>query len=161
MAAPFTVSGLCAAPFTPFLPSGEVDVESIPLHVAELQRQGVPYAFVCGTTGEGVTMSVAERQRTLDAWLAAAGGTQLKIIAHVGAESIADMTALARHAKGESGGVPFRPGPLERASHSLQGRECAAVIAAATGSAVTPSLQISWGARRRAPLRRPRSGESR
>lgn len=72
-----------------------------PPQVAELRRQGVRYAFVNGTTGEGATMSVDERKAALEAWIAAAAadGGELTIIAHVGAEAIADTLALAAHAK--------------------------------------------------------------
>ena len=110
----FRIRGLCAAPFTPFVDGSgssstpadhvnRVDHKSIALHVEELLRQGVKYAFVCGTTGEGVTLSVTERQATLETWIKASRG-RLSIIAHVGAESIADMLALAHHASG-SGAV--------------------------------------------------------
>lgn len=96
--APFKVIGLCAAPFTPFTESRALDLPSIAAHVEELLAQGVLYAFVAGTTGEGVTMSVEERKAVLEAWIAASAG-RLTIIAHVGSESIADVTALAAHAQ--------------------------------------------------------------
>lgn len=95
----FAVRGLCAAPFTPFTQNGAVNHSAIPHHAAELLAQGVEYAFVCGTTGEGVTMSVQERQAVLESWISAAAGTALKVIAHVGAESIADVQALSKHAE--------------------------------------------------------------
>jgi N-acetylneuraminate lyase len=53
---------------------------------------------VCGTTGEGATMSTPERESVLDRWVTAADG-RIHIIAHVGAESIADAQTLARHAE--------------------------------------------------------------
>lgn len=98
----FRVTGLCAAPFTPFVdelgPCPAVAFDSIAAHVEELLRQGVHYAFVCGTTGEGVTMTVAERQAVLERWIKEAAG-RLSIIAHVGAEGIADVLTLTRHAQ--------------------------------------------------------------
>jgi N-acetylneuraminate lyase len=95
----FRVVGLCAAPFTPFHADGSLDLPSVQAHVDELVRQGVGYAFVAGTTGEGVTMSVEERKQLLEAWVAASRGKPLAIIAHIGAESIADVQALATHAE--------------------------------------------------------------
>ena len=98
----FRVTGLCAANFQSFSADGSVDLASIPLHVAELHRQGVSSVFVCGTTGESLKMSVSERKSVLSAWVAsakesaAAGNPLLSIIAHVGAESIADV--FPRHA---------------------------------------------------------------
>ena len=134
----FAVRGLCAAPFTPFTASGELDLPSIPLHVAELVRQSVPYAFVCGTTGEGVTMSVSERQRVLEAWVAAAAGKNLQIIAHVGAESIADMTALAQHANA-SGAVAIA---AHTTTFNKPGCLASVVDMLAVLSAAAPSLPL-------------------
>jgi N-acetylneuraminate lyase len=100
----FRVTGLCAANFQSFSADGSIDLASIPLHVAELHRQGVSSVFVCGTTGESLKMSVSERKAVLSAWVAsakesaAAGNPLLSIIAHVGAESIADAQELAAHA---------------------------------------------------------------
>jgi N-acetylneuraminate lyase len=95
----FRVVGLCAAPYTPFCenPARDVDVESIPAHVEALISRGVLAAFVCGTTGEGVTMSVAERKVVLEAWVKHSAG-RLTVIASVGSESISDMIELSKHA---------------------------------------------------------------
>lgn len=94
----FKVVGLCAAPFAAFAADGSPDLPAIGEHIEELLRQGVKYAFVNGTTGEGVTMSVEERKTTLETWIKSSAG-RVTIIAHVGAESLADMTALAAHAQ--------------------------------------------------------------
>lgn len=51
--AAFRIDGLCAAPFTPCTAEGGVNHAAVAEHVAELVRQGVRYAFVAGTTGEG------------------------------------------------------------------------------------------------------------
>lgn len=103
---PLHITGLVAAPYTPMLPAGTdgcaaVDLSSIPAHAAELASQGVRWAFVCGSTGEGPTLSSAERMAVTEAWVKAAampasGG--LRIIVHIGAESLAETLALARHA---------------------------------------------------------------
>lgn len=102
MAPAYRVTGLCAAPFTPFNTDGSLDLPSVAAHVDELVRQGVKYAFVAGTTGEGVCMSVAERKQLLEAWMKAAHG-KVEIIAHIAAEAIVDVQELAKHA--ESVGV--------------------------------------------------------
>lgn len=100
----FEVRGLCAAPYTPFSDDAKraVDYDGIAEHVTTLVGQGVHYAFVNGTTGEGATMSVAERKEALSCWLKAAQlhpAGSMSIIAHVGAESIADTLDLAAHAE--------------------------------------------------------------
>lgn len=90
--------GLIAAPFTPFKANGEVNYDMIPLQAESLIRQGVSGAYVSGTTGEGVSCSVAERIEVMEAWNAASHG-RLKLIIHTGALSLTDIRELGRHAQ--------------------------------------------------------------
>ena len=101
------ITGLVAAPYTPMLAAGasgcaSVDLASVPAHAAALAAQGVRWAFVCGSTGEGPTLSVSERSAVVEAWVAAAlaepAADRLRVIVHCGAESLADTLALAAHA---------------------------------------------------------------
>lgn len=94
----FRIVGLCAAPFTPFNEDGSLDLPSVVKHVDELVAQGVGYAFVAGTTGEGLTMTVTERKQLLEAWVTASAG-RVQIIAHVAAEAVGDVKELAQHAE--------------------------------------------------------------
>ena len=98
--AAFKLTGLCAANFQAFDAAGECDHAAAALHVANLARQGVTSVFCCGTTGESLKLSVAERKASLEAWVAAAAaaGTGLRVVAHVGAESLKDAQELAAHA---------------------------------------------------------------
>lgn len=89
--------GLLAAPHTPFDHAGDVDVSVIPQQVDALVRNGVAGAFVCGTTGEGLSLTIAERMAVLDAWLAAKPA-EFYVIAHVGAAAERDAIALTKHA---------------------------------------------------------------
>ena len=66
------LSGLVAAPFTPFRPNGDLALETIPQIAALLARNGVKGAFVCGTTGEGSSLTSEERREVAAAWRAAA-----------------------------------------------------------------------------------------
>ena len=116
----FRVHGLVAATYTPFCADGSPDLASIPAHAAELSRQGVRWIFVCGTTGEGATMSVAERCAVTEAWLAAAPAAGLSVMAHVGAEAIADTLALTAHAAAHgAGGAALAPGSAPIAAISV------------------------------------------
>ena len=63
--------GLLAAPHTPFDMAGDVNLSVIPMQAAALVRNGVAGAFVCGTTGEGLSLTLSERMAVLDTWLAA------------------------------------------------------------------------------------------
>lgn len=89
--------GLLAAPFTPFDEAGEVRYDLIARQAESLIRDGVCGAYIGGTTGEGISCSVDERLKLMDAWQEAAHG-KLLLIAHTGALSLKDVEVLSRHA---------------------------------------------------------------
>ena len=95
---PSILSGLIAATFTPFLPEGELNLTIIPQMADLLVRNGVSGAFICGTTGEGFSMTNDERRRTAEAWRTATP-PGLKLIVHVGHLSLPESYALAQHAQ--------------------------------------------------------------
>lgn len=92
------IRGLVAAPFTPFKADGEVNLEVMEKMAALLVANEVAGAFVCGTTGEGVSMTTGERMRVAERWQTCAG-SKLKVIVHVGHTSLGDSRALAAHAQ--------------------------------------------------------------
>ena len=92
------LTGLIAAPHTPFDKNGEVNLPVIDQIAALLIKQGVKGVYVCGTTGEGLNCSVAERKAVAQRWVKAADG-KLSITIHTGALSIADALALTKHAE--------------------------------------------------------------
>ena len=111
--------GLIAAPHTPFAADGSLSLSVIEKQCEKLITDGVIGAFVCGSTGEGVSLSVAERQAVARRWVDVAQG-QLKVIVHVGHTSITDAAALAAHAQqsgadGTSALAPyyFKPASVE------------------------------------------------
>ena len=70
------LEGLIAAPHTPFDRAGNVNLKEIRKQVALLVKNGVTGAYVCGTTGEGISCSVAERKAVVEEWVKQAkGGT--------------------------------------------------------------------------------------
>jgi len=89
--------GLVAAPFTPMTADGRPCCDSIGRYATHLFQRGVVGAFICGTTGEGVSLSVTERQRVAEAWMRAAPDG-FRIVVHVGATSLEDCRTLAAHA---------------------------------------------------------------
>lgn len=93
------LSGLIAAPFTPFTAEGALNLDQIPRLGALLTQNGVRGAFICGTTGEGASLSMEERFRVAEAW-AAGRPAGLDLIVHVGHLSLPESQALARHAAG-------------------------------------------------------------
>ncbi len=94
---PYHLTGLIAAPPTPMAADGGVDLDTIERQAELLAHNGLKGAFVCGTTGEGLSMSVEERMRVAERWRSVSGG-RLVVIAHVGHTSIVDARALAAHA---------------------------------------------------------------
>jgi len=113
------LDGLIAAPFTAFDRDGEVNLGEIEKQAAGLVRDGVIGAYVSGTTGEGVSCSVAERKAVMEEWARQARG-RLFLIVHVGALSLADARELAAHAQkigaDATAAVPanfFKPGSVE------------------------------------------------
>jgi N-acetylneuraminate lyase len=97
-AAPLRLSGLIAAPFTPFDRHGDVNLPVVRQQVDLLVKSGVRGAYVSGTTGEGVSCTVAERRAVMEEWVRRGRG-RLLIIAHVGALSVRDSQELAAHAQ--------------------------------------------------------------
>ena len=64
------IEGLVAAPFTPFDKDGNLNVEIIPAYYDSLKKNKVKGAFICGSTGEGVSITFQEKVETLKAWTA-------------------------------------------------------------------------------------------
>lgn len=92
------LQGLMAAPHTPFTANDEVNIPEIAKLATVLINQGVKGIYICGTTGEGLQLSVAERKAVAEKWVEVAKG-KLFIIVHTGALSLADAKELSRHAQ--------------------------------------------------------------
>lgn len=95
MSTPFQI---VAAPHTPFHLDGSLNADAIPKQAAVLLKNGVTGVFCCGTTGEGVSLTIAERKQVTESWVKASGG-QLRVIAHIGHNCQRDVIDLAAHAK--------------------------------------------------------------
>jgi len=93
----FRLSGLVAAPHTPFDMDGSLYLDVIEEQAALLADSGVSGAFVCGTTGEGLSLTTEERKSVARQWVNVARG-RLKVIVHVGHASQREAIELARHA---------------------------------------------------------------
>jgi dihydrodipicolinate synthase/N-acetylneuraminate lyase len=87
---------LIVAAATPLTDGGTtLDEDAIGPMVAFLEGQGADGVFCCGTTGEGMLLSVDERRQAAVAFRAVVRG---KLLVHAGAQTTADTTALAAHA---------------------------------------------------------------
>jgi dihydrodipicolinate synthase/N-acetylneuraminate lyase len=84
-----------AAALTPLRDGGAaLDEDALQPYLMYLSDAGIDGILLLGTTGEGILLTVAERQRTLSS--AVAG--PLPVLAHCGAQSTADTVTLATHA---------------------------------------------------------------
>ena len=89
--------GLIPATYTPIRPDGAIDLDAIAPLTEQLLEDGVTGLYVCGSTGEGVSLSVPERKQVAEAFVAATNG-RVPVIVHVGHDSLAEAVGLAAHA---------------------------------------------------------------
>lgn len=94
----FRLTGLIAAPYTPFRADGTLNPDVISDYADHLVESGVSGVFVAGSTGEGHSLSVEERLTLADRWVRAAG-RRLTVVIHVGHNSIVEARTLAAQAE--------------------------------------------------------------
>lgn len=92
------IKGLIAAPFTPFCKDGSVNLMEIKSYSEKLKKDGVKGVFVCGTTGEGMFMTLDERKSVAQEWIKYQT-ENFKVIVHVGTTSAMQSYELAKHAQ--------------------------------------------------------------
>ena len=90
--------GLVAASFTPMDETGAINLSVIDKYADLMANSGMEGVFVCGTTGESLSMTVEERKQTMAQWVQSSGG-RFKVIAHVGSNSQVEAIDLARYAQ--------------------------------------------------------------
>ncbi len=90
--------GLISAVFTPFKPDGTPNVDIVPKYVDYLVDSGINGIYICGSTGEGPSLSVAERKALAEAFVGAAKG-RITGVVQVGANAESDCQELAAHAE--------------------------------------------------------------
>ncbi|CAG5072690.1 N-acetylneuraminate lyase [Dyadobacter sp. CECT 9623] len=94
------LKGLIAAPFTPMHADGSLNLDLIPAYYQFLKQNGVTGAFICGSTGEGVSLTVSEKMQVAEAWAVCAKADQdFTIMPLLGGTCIADCIELAKHAE--------------------------------------------------------------
>lgn len=94
------LQGLIAAPFTPMHADGSVHLELIPDYYALLKANGITGAFICGSTGEGVSLTLNEKKAVAEAWAACSKNDPFfSVMPLLGGTCIADAKELAIHAQ--------------------------------------------------------------
>lgn len=92
------LKGLLAAPHTPMHADGNLYPEMIERQAEMLSDAGLIGAFVCGTTGEGLSLTLSERFQVAERWRSAAP-KGFRVIVNVSHLSLGDARALAAHAQ--------------------------------------------------------------
>jgi N-acetylneuraminate lyase len=96
--------GLYPATFTPFDSQGQLNADAIEAYVQYLvEKTPVQGAFINGTSGESMNLSVKERKIIAEKWIQAvkkfAHIRKIRAIIHIGTACIEDSKELAAHAE--------------------------------------------------------------
>ena len=94
------LQGLIAAPFTPMHADGSLNMAVIPAYYQLLKNNGVTGAFINGSTGEGVSLTLKEKKEVAEAWAdCTKADTDFKVMPLVGGTCLSDGIELAKHAR--------------------------------------------------------------
>ena len=94
------LEGLIAAPFTPMNDEGKLNTGIIPEYYRFLKHNKNTGAFICGSTGEGVSMTTDEKKSVIKAWAdATKSDKDFKVMTLVGGTSIEDCKDVASFAQ--------------------------------------------------------------
>ncbi len=89
---------LIAAPFTPMDENGSLHLETVDQQAQLLQHYKVDGAFVCGTSGESLSLSVSERIQLAERWREHISEGSFDLIVHVGHNCLSCSKTLVEHA---------------------------------------------------------------
>jgi len=125
--------GLIAATYTPMDDKGRLRLEVVPRMVERLLAEGLSGLYVCGSTGEGMSLSSSERREVAAAFVESAGG-RVPVVVQVGHNSLREAAALASHARQIGADAISACAPSYFKIHRVSILvECLAEIAAAAG----------------------------
>lgn len=96
------LTGLIAAPQTAMHQDGSINLDVVEKQAQCLIDNGIKAVFICGSTGEGISLSTNERLQVAERWKAVAGDT-LMILVHVGHHCLIEAKVLAEHAEKKIG----------------------------------------------------------
>jgi len=91
------IEGLIAATFAAYQDNGDINLDIIPEIVERIIEDGLIGVFVCGTNGEGLSLTIEERMQVADAYVRAAN-KRIMVLVHVGHSAIEEAKKLAYHA---------------------------------------------------------------
>jgi N-acetylneuraminate lyase len=92
------LTGLIAATYTPLTDDGDLNLSQVGPLVEHLLASQVDGLYVCGSTGEGMSLSSDERRALATESINVAAG-RVPVMVHVGHNSLREAASLARHAQ--------------------------------------------------------------
>ncbi len=92
------LTGLIAAPFTPLNENHELAEKKISTYASFLKINKIKGAYICGTSGEGISFKDADRKIIIQEWQKQAI-EDFRIIAQIGSASLQSSMELAQHAE--------------------------------------------------------------
>lgn len=92
------IKGLICAPFTAFDIQGNVDLKKVALQAQFYKDNGISGVFACGTTGEGSSLTLAEKKALFREW-ADYRSESFIVIGFVGGTSVKECIELACYAE--------------------------------------------------------------
>jgi len=95
---PMWITGIVPAVFTPLHSDGSLSLSQVSPIVERLIAQNASALYVCGATGEGVSLTREERMAVTESYIQAAAG-RLPVIVQVGHDSLGEARLLAAHAQ--------------------------------------------------------------
>ena len=93
------IKGMIVAPFTGFTEDGQVDLSKVSLQYQYYRDNEISGAFVCGTTGEGSSLTMDERKMLFDEWGRCRKDRDFALIAFLGGTSLKECGELALYAE--------------------------------------------------------------
>jgi len=92
------LEGLFAATYNPFACKGDLNLSAIEPMVNDLIELGIDGMYVCGSTGEGMSLSTEERKAVAGGYVQAVAD-RVPAVVQVGHNSLAESRVLALHAQ--------------------------------------------------------------
>ena len=87
--------GIIAAPHTPMQQDGSLNLKVVDRQAEHFKQSGVIGAFIGGTTGESLSLTLNERVELPRKWAEAGKRNGIRVIAHVGANCVNEAKELA------------------------------------------------------------------
>lgn len=95
---PIRLTGLIAAPHTPFHADGSLNLAMVEKQAEHLRSIGISTVFVGGTTGESHSLSLQERLALAQRWVEVARAGSVRVLVHVGSNCLGDAREMAAQA---------------------------------------------------------------